>query len=80
MPATVSERVIAILTKWCDVDAGTLDEHTELKTIDLDSLTLLEVGLAMQKEFAAPIDDGAIARATTVRDLVTVAEQSMAVS
>jgi acyl carrier protein len=65
----LTDRVLRLLAHRCEVPGEGVNEETELSSLDLDSLTLLEFSFDLEKEFGG-VDDGAVARARTVGDLV----------
>ncbi|WP_329172422.1 MULTISPECIES: phosphopantetheine-binding protein [unclassified Streptomyces] len=71
--STIEERVLKVLAERCEVPPDASAE-TALASLDLDSLTLLEVGFGLQSEFQARVDDAVVADAETVGDLVRAVE------
>ena len=71
---TTIEGVTEILANHCELPAQGVDTDTPLASLDLDSLTMLEVGFALERRFGGQVDDAALAEAETVGDLVRVAE------
>jgi acyl carrier protein len=70
---TLQDRITSLLEEVCGVDATQVAAETRLDKLDLDSLSLIELSLAMQKEFDVELDDDQVADASTVGDLVTLA-------
>lgn len=68
--------VVAVLARTAGIPVERLDPDARLDALGLDSLAILEVGLALQKEIGADIDDGEVAGAGTVRDLVGIARRA----
>lgn len=69
--------VVAVLVRTADVPAERLSPEARLDALGLDSLATLEVGLALQKEIGAEVDDGDVAGARTVLDLVDIARRAV---
>ena len=72
MDSATYGRVARVLTAVAGVPPEQVAPDVRLGSLGFDSLTLLEVGLALHTEFAVEIDDAAVARAVVVADLVTV--------
>lgn len=75
---TTSERVAAVVAKWCQADAADLTADTRLEDLDLDSLSRLEAALGLQREFGVAIDDTRMNDAETIADVVDIVETSPA--
>jgi acyl carrier protein len=69
--------VVAVLVQTGGVPAERLSPEARLDSLGLDSLAMLEVGLALQKEIGADVDDGDVAGARTVLDLVGIARRAV---
>lgn len=74
---TITERVMKVLAERCDMPAERLTAETPLASLDLDSLTLLEVGLRLEQEFQVSVDEEAVAAAESVGDLVRAVESRL---
>jgi acyl carrier protein len=70
------QRVVQVLNNIAGVPEERLAPEARLDSLGLDSLALLEIGLALQTECGVEIDDGEVARAGTVADLVRVVHSS----
>lgn len=73
---TIVDRVLKVLGERCEVPADASAE-TALASLELDSLTLLEVGFGLQREFQTSVDDDQVADAETVGDLVRAVESCL---
>jgi acyl carrier protein len=71
---TITDRVLKVLAERCELPSG-VSAETTLESLDLDSLTLLEVGFGLQLEFQAKVD--VVADAETVGDLVRGVESCL---
>lgn len=69
--------VAAVLVRTAGVPVERLAPDVRLDALGLDSLAILEVGLALQKEIGADVDDGDVAGARTVLDLVGIARRAV---
>jgi acyl carrier protein len=69
--------VVAVLVRTAGIPAERLSPDVRLDALGLDSLATLEVGLALQKEIGAEVDDGDVAGAQTVLDLVGIARRAV---
>ena len=68
--------VVDVLTAVCGTSGDKLGPDVPLESVGLDSLGLLEVALAMQKDLDVAVDDGEVARARTVGDLVRIVDEA----
>jgi acyl carrier protein len=69
--------VVAVIARTTGIPAQRLDPDARLDALGLDSLATLEVGLALQKELGADVDDADVAGACTVLDLVGIARRAV---
>ncbi len=76
--ATMTERIIKLLTERCDLKAETVTAETTLSTLDLDSLTMLEVTLHVEQEFGAALEPDDLLAAGTIGDLARMVESHLA--
>jgi acyl carrier protein len=75
----VQRRVLRVMTDWCGPRDTELTPETRLADLGLDSLTLLEVSLGLQKEFGVAVDDEEMAEAVTVAELVALVGRQLEV-
>jgi acyl carrier protein len=71
-------RVFKVLVQTAGISSEALEASTDLQSLGLDSLAMLEVGLALAKEYGVEFDDGSIAQARTVEELVELVRQTTA--
>lgn len=71
MPATVLNRMAAILTDRFGIPAGEVKPDTTFAELDLDSLALVELAMALGKDLGVPIADDELPPSAT---LATAAE------
>ncbi|WP_329167194.1 phosphopantetheine-binding protein (plasmid) [Streptomyces sp. NBC_01717] len=69
-----SQRVWKVLTHWCDLPSEPIQPDLQLDSLDLDSLSMLEISLGLDKEFNTTIPESEIKQAKTVADLADLAE------
>lgn len=69
--------VTGVLVRIAGVPVDRLEPDTRLDALGLDSLAMLEVGLALQKELGVEIDDADVAGAQTVSDLAAVGQRAV---
>ena len=77
MDDEVYRTVVAVLVRTAGIPVERLGPDVRLDDLGLDSLATLEVGLALQKEIGADVDDGDVAGARTVLDLVGIARRAV---
>jgi len=65
-----SDEVVDLLATICHIPRDRLHHDIELQSVGLDSLSLLELSLAIRKDLDVAVDDGDVAAARTVGDLV----------
>ncbi|PKW17970.1 acyl carrier protein [Saccharopolyspora spinosa] len=66
-------RLTDVLSGWSKVASPEITPEMEIDAgLDIDSLTRLELCLALKKEFQQPIDDDQVFAATTVSDLLNL--------
>ena len=71
MKAARTKRIVAIVAEVALRDPGTIDASTRLYSdLGLDSLSALELLVAIEDEFSVEIDTDAAKRIKTVGDLV----------
>jgi acyl carrier protein len=68
--STVQDRLNALLVNRFGVQEHDLSKNITFTDLDLDSLTLVELGLAVQKEFGVSIEDDEIKPEDNVCHLV----------
>ena len=72
-----TDRVASVLAKWCNVALTEIGEARRLDEIVADSLVLMEVQLALEKEFAVSLELADVERLQTVRDLTQLIAHSV---
>jgi acyl carrier protein len=70
--STVQDRLTALLVSRFGVQESDLHQGTTFTELDLDSLTLVEVALAVQKEFGVPISEDDLTPEGSVQHLVAL--------
>ncbi|MFD3869493.1 acyl carrier protein [Streptomyces sp. NPDC058623] len=70
----ITPRVIQVMSARSGMPTAELGTETELTALDLDSLSLMEIGFDLEREFDVPLDDGRVAAANTLGDLVAAVE------
>ncbi len=76
--ASVMSKVVSLTAEELEVDASTLSEETEFKSLGADSFDLLELVTAFEDEFGATMDDDALQNIVTLGDAVGVIEAALA--
>jgi acyl carrier protein len=65
--------VVDIVAEIGRIPRDRLTEDVVLGDVGLDSLALLEIALAIRKDLGVAVEDGAVADAVTVGDLIALA-------
>lgn len=68
---SIEERVSRVLVDGLGLEQGTIPPDASLKeNLGVDSMELVEILAALEREFGMKVPDGVICRDCTVRDLV----------
>jgi acyl carrier protein len=67
----ITERVIALVKKLCEVDKEITPASSLLDEFDMDSLTMLRLDVAIQSDIGLALTATDIEKIVTVSDLVT---------
>ncbi|CAL9464968.1 Acyl carrier protein [Streptomyces sp. enrichment culture] len=70
MEADVRAKVTGILRENFEVDAAALDRDPTLDDLAFDSLTIVELATALEKEFETPVDEEELSAELTVSGLL----------
>jgi acyl carrier protein len=73
-----THRVTGLLVTKFELDADAVVGEATLEDLEFDSLTLVELATALEKEFGTPIDEEEISGDDTVGDLLRLLEGKMA--
>lgn len=76
----IAERVTDIVSREANITLGNMDLSTQLATIDIDSLDLIKVAVAIEKDFNVTIVTSELMQMTTFGDIVTGLENKLALS
>ncbi|MFD7744746.1 phosphopantetheine-binding protein [Streptomyces sp. NPDC059698] len=77
----VQDRFYSLLSAKIGVETESLAEDTTLESLDLDSLLLVEVSVAVEKEFGVVLDELQLAPERTVGEVLgTLDDQLKAAS
>ncbi|MEU2790993.1 acyl carrier protein [Streptomyces sp. NPDC007100] len=68
------ERMAAVLSTRFKVERGAIRSESVFGALRFDSLTLIELGLALEDEFGVLIEDGELTVSMTVRDAARLVE------
>jgi acyl carrier protein len=74
---TMTERIAELLAERCELPPERVTAETALATLDLDSLTVLEVALHVEQEFGTTLEPDDLLQAETIGDLARVAESHL---
>ncbi|MDQ0986274.1 phosphopantetheine-binding protein [Streptomyces sp. V2I9] len=66
----VQDRFYSLLSAKIGVETESLTEDTTLESLDLDSLLLVEVSVAVEKEFGVVLDELQLAPERTVGEVL----------
>ncbi|MER5472070.1 acyl carrier protein [Streptomyces sp. NPDC002935] len=73
-----SDRLIALLVRVCGLEADEISPEVTFRSLEVDSLALVELGLAAQQEFGVPIKDDELELDATVADAAAMVEKKLA--
>ncbi len=77
MTTTMTERIVRMLTEQCDLRAEAMTAETRLSALDLDSLTVLEITLHVEREFGTAFEPEDLLAAETIGDLARAVESQL---
>lgn len=66
----IRDRLNALLIAKFDLEPGTLAADPTLESLDFDSLAIVQLTAAMEREFGVEVDDEKLTEDTTVSDIV----------
>ncbi|HUC25322.1 MAG TPA: acyl carrier protein [Streptosporangiaceae bacterium] len=66
----IRERLNALMIAKFDLEPGTLADDPTLESLDFDSLAIVQLAGAMEREFGVEVDDEKLTEHTTVSDIV----------
>ncbi|WP_328551715.1 MULTISPECIES: acyl carrier protein [unclassified Streptomyces] len=73
-----SDRLVALLVRVCGLEADEISPEVTFRKLEVDSLALVELGLAAQQEFGVPIKDDELELDATVADAAAMVEKKLA--
>jgi acyl carrier protein len=68
--STVQERFYSLLNAKIGVEVESLTEDTTLESLDLDSLLVIEVTVAVEKEFGVVLDETELTSERTIGEVL----------
>ncbi|MEV5143584.1 acyl carrier protein [Streptomyces sp. NPDC052727] len=68
--SNTQERFYSLLSAKLGVETESLTEDTTLESLDLDSLLIVELSVAVEKEFGVVLDETQLAPERTVGDVL----------
>lgn len=74
------ERLVNLLVSICGLEPEEVSPEVTFRGLEVDSLALVELGLAAQKEFGTPIEDDDLDPDFTVAQAAEVIEAKVAES
>jgi acyl carrier protein len=74
----IVERVTGIVAKETNIDLGDVDLGTKLESIDIDSLDMIKVAVALEKHFNVTIVTAELMQMDTFGDIVSGLEGKLA--
>ncbi|MET9900711.1 acyl carrier protein [Streptomyces sp. NPDC006446] len=72
------ERLVALLAEGFGLEAGEIDPELTFSELEMDSLALVELGLAAQQEFGVPLADEDIQSGDSISQAAKTIEAKMA--
>ncbi|MFC0437663.1 acyl carrier protein [Kutzneria buriramensis] len=75
---TTFESVVAVLAKRFDIDPAEVSRESSFDDINLDSLSQIEFGTALNKAFAVDISDDEMAELSVIGEVVDKLDEKLA--
>ncbi|MER5280277.1 acyl carrier protein [Streptomyces sp. NPDC002809] len=72
------DRLVTLLVRVCGLEADEISPTVTFRALEVDSLALVELGLAAQQEFDTPIEDDDLELDATVADAAAMVERKLA--
>ncbi|MCX5001117.1 acyl carrier protein [Streptomyces sp. NBC_00638] len=72
------DRLVALLAEGFGLEAGEIDPELTFSELEMDSLALVELGLAAQQEFGVPLADEDIQSGDSISQAAKTIEAKMA--
>jgi acyl carrier protein len=69
---TLGPQVRAVMVDKLGISEGDLDDETTLASLDVDSLSLIELTLALQQEFGVTLEDNDLSGDLTVAEVTAL--------
>ncbi|MFF8537812.1 acyl carrier protein [Streptomyces sp. SAS_267] len=73
-----SDRLVALLVRVCGLEADEIAPDVTFRKLEVDSLALVELGLAAQQEFGVPVKDDDLELDATVADATAMLDKKLA--
>jgi acyl carrier protein len=74
--AKVADRLRQIVAEVAEIDVDSVgDDQHFVKDLDLDSMMLLEIAAAVEKEYKITIEESQLTKLTTINQAIDVAQQ-----
>jgi acyl carrier protein len=75
--SNLRDRLNALLIAKFDLEPGTLAADPTLESLDFDSLAIVQLATAMEREFSVEVDEEKLTEHTTVGDIVALLEDRL---
>ncbi|MEU9093793.1 acyl carrier protein [Streptomyces sp. NPDC087901] len=72
------DRLVTLLVRVCGLEADEISPTVTFRALEVDSLALVELGLAAQQEFDTPIEDDDLELDATVAEAAAMVERKLA--
>ncbi|MET9254316.1 acyl carrier protein [Streptomyces sp. NPDC048182] len=72
------DRLVGLLVNACGLEADEISSDVTFRDLEVDSLALVELGLAAQQEFATPIGDDDLELDATVAEAAAMVDRKLA--
>ncbi|WP_393058533.1 acyl carrier protein [Streptomyces sp. LN549] len=72
------DRLVTLLVRVCGLEAEEISPTVTFRALEVDSLALVELGLAAQQEFDTPIEDDDLELDATVAEAAAMVERKLA--
>ncbi len=71
------DTIVTTLSKWCQTETIAVSESLRIDSLDIDSMNMIEVQLAIENQLSISVDDDKFFAAETIGDLVELVSSAL---